>query len=142
MPIAMVAAMIEVKIEDLTVVVLVHELTHGYTQLGRDIDGGRWDRAAFGRSDLAVIEGLAQFYTEVVTEKMSARVPGPRIAFERLLDLQSDPYVAYRKWMQDDSSKRGETVRFTMVAARTRGAIKHDDWMTLLWETAVSLQRS
>jgi hypothetical protein len=114
----------------------------GYTHLGRDIDGARWDRAAFGNSDLMVTEGLAQFYTEVVTERMSARAPGLRIAFEKLLDLQSDPYLAYRQWMQEDSAKRDETVRFTMVAARTRGAIKNGEWMRLLGETAISLRRS
>lgn len=142
MPIAMIAAMLDVKIEDLTVVVLAHELTHGYTHLGKDIDGSRWERVAFAGTDVTVIEGLAQFYTEVVTEKLASRVPGPKAAFEKLLELQSDPYVAFRKWMQDDADKRGETLRFTMVAARTRGAMKHAAWLKLLGETATSLQRS
>lgn len=78
MPIAMVAAMLDVKIEDLTVVVLAHELTRGYTHLGKDIDGSRWERSAYAGTDLTVIEGLAQFYTEVVREKLASRVPGPK----------------------------------------------------------------
>ena len=49
---AMVAPMIDVAIEDLTVVVLIHELAHGYTHIGRDIDGTSWDDTAFAKSDL------------------------------------------------------------------------------------------
>lgn len=35
-------------VEDLTVVVLPHELSHAYTQLGADIEGRRWPAADFG----------------------------------------------------------------------------------------------
>jgi hypothetical protein len=68
LPIAMVAAMLDVAIEDLTVVVLIHELAHGYTHVGRDIDGTSWDDTGFRESEPAVVEGLAQFYTEVISE--------------------------------------------------------------------------
>ena len=91
MPIAMVAAMLDVRIEDLTVVVLAHELTHGYTHIGRDIDGLQWADDVFCRTDRAIVEGLAQFYTEVVTNKIALRSPGPKLAYERLLGLQSGP---------------------------------------------------
>ncbi len=47
----MIAAMLDVTIEDLTLVVLAHELTHGYTHIGRDIDGIQWNDRAFGTSD-------------------------------------------------------------------------------------------
>ncbi len=45
--IAMIAAMAEVRIEDLTIVVLIHELAHGYSHLGKDIDGVNGQRTAF-----------------------------------------------------------------------------------------------
>ena len=61
MPIALIAAMINVRMEDLAVVTLAHELGHGYTHLGRDIDGTSWDTSGFSKSDSAVKEGLAQF---------------------------------------------------------------------------------
>lgn len=93
LPIAMVAAMLDVAIEDLTVVVLIHELAHGYTHVGRDIDGASWSDTGFGESELAVVEGLAQFYTEVITERLTARTPGLYQAFESLLKLQSGPPV-------------------------------------------------
>src|SRR5262249_43869206 len=58
-PIAMVAAMLDVRIEDLALVVLAHELAHGYTHLGRDIEGALWDDLAFQETDLQIKEGLA-----------------------------------------------------------------------------------
>lgn len=67
MPIALISAMLNVSIEDLTAVTLAHALAHGYTHLGRDIDGRTWSDNGFADSELSVIEGLAQFYTDVVT---------------------------------------------------------------------------
>jgi hypothetical protein len=45
----------------LTIVVLAHELAHAYTHLGRDIDNERWDTERFAKSDLDIVEGLAQY---------------------------------------------------------------------------------
>ncbi len=140
MPIAMVAAMLDLRIEDLTVVVLAHELAHGYTHVGRDIDGIQWDDLAFGNSDLEVVEGLAQFYAEVVTEKLAVRNPGPKTAYESFLRLQRGPYLAHRTWLRSDRKQRGEAVRFTMVLARSRGAVSHDTWRTLLKRTSSNLK--
>ena len=50
------------KVEDLTMVVPVHELAHAYTQLGADIEGRRWAVNAFARADIELKEGLAQYY--------------------------------------------------------------------------------
>jgi hypothetical protein len=57
MPIAMVAAMLDVRIEDLTVVVLAHELTHGYTHIGRDIDGLQWETRCFAGAIMPLSRG-------------------------------------------------------------------------------------
>ena len=51
-------------VEDLTVVVLAHELAHAYTQLGADTDGRRWRAELFRQAEPALVEGLAQYYTE------------------------------------------------------------------------------
>ncbi|MGE0128967.1 MAG: hypothetical protein AB7U82_12885 [Blastocatellales bacterium] len=141
-PIAMVAAMLDVKIEDLTLVVLAHELAHGYTHLGRDIEGALWDDSTFQETDLEIKEGLAQFYTEVVMEKLAEKTPGPKIAFERLLELQSGPYLVHRDWLEGNSRSKGEAVRFTLVAARKRGVVNYDVWLKMLDDTDVSLGRT
>src|SRR5438874_9579187 len=107
----MIAAMLDVTIEDLTLVVLAHELTHGYTHIGRDIDGIQWNDRAFGTSDPMIVEGLAQFYTHVLTERMAARNPGPHMAYTKLLTIQSGPYHAHLDWLADEVRQRGEIVR-------------------------------
>jgi hypothetical protein len=141
MPIAMVAAMLGVKIEDLTVVTLAHELAHGYTHLGRDIEGAVWSDRAFGDADVRIKEGLAQFYTEVVTEKLAVRTPGPKEAFERLLELQGGPYLVHNDWLAGKSAKRGEAVRFSLVAARKRSVCNYGEWLRMLDEANISLGR-
>jgi hypothetical protein len=125
LPIAMVAAMLDVSIEDLTVVVLIHELAHGYTHLGRDIDGTRWEDLAFRDSALEVVEGLAQFYTEVISERLAPRTPSLKTAYERLLSLQNGPYLAHQEWLNGEKRQRGEIVRFTLIAARAQGRIDY-----------------
>jgi len=141
-PIAMIAAMLDVRIEDLTLVVLAHELAHGYTHLGRDIEGTLWDDTEFQKTDLKIKEGLAQFYTEVVMEKLAARTPGPKVAYERLLELQSGPYLVHRDWLKGHSRRRGEAVRFTLVAARKRGVRSYDAWLKMLNDADISLGRT
>lgn len=141
-PIAMVAAMTDVRIEDLALVVLIHELAHGYTHLGSDIDGRQWDTWGFGGSSREVLEGLAQFYTHVITESIATRTPGPQAAYEALLKLQSGPYLAHRDWIKRAPQRTGEIVRFTMVAARNEGKIDYSTWKRLLSRSASSLVKS
>jgi hypothetical protein len=141
MPIALIAAMIDVRMEDLAVVTLAHELGHGYTHLGRDIDGASWDTVGFGRSDAEVKEGLAQFYTEVVTQKIASRQPGAHEAYEKFLALQSGPYLAHKEWLKDQPHQRSETVRFALLASRTKGIVKNPEWLASLTETNAKLCR-
>jgi hypothetical protein len=132
MAIAMVAAMLALRIEDLTAVVLVHELAHGYTHIGHDIDGIQWDSSDFGHTDSSIVEGLAQFYTEVVVTRLEGRAPGQKISYERFLEMQSGPYLAHREWFKSDSAQKGEIVRRAMVTARRNGVTSKDEWQTLL----------
>jgi len=141
LPIAMVAAMIDVAIEDLTVVVLIHELAHGYTHIGRDIDGASWSDIGFGNSDLGVVEGLAQFYTEVISQRLAVRTPSLFTAYEALLKLQSGPYLAHREWMKGDKRQIGETIRFTLIAARSQGKVDYGHWQGLMADTSKNLSR-
>lgn len=142
MPIAMLAAMLDIRIEDLTIVVLAHELAHGYTHIGRDIDGTQWSDEGFSKTDLNIVEGLAQFYTEVVANRISNRLPGVLLAYERLLELQSEPYLAHLRWVNNDAQQRGETIRFAMISARSRGVVSPHDWKAFLDGTQNTLRQS
>jgi len=90
----------------------------GYTHLGRDIDGEQWGDEAFQESELDIVEGLAQFYTEVVTARIAAQTPGPLAAYKKFLALQVGPYRAHENWVKTKPSQKGEIVRFAMVATR------------------------
>jgi len=138
---ALFAAAFGLRIEDLTVVTLSHELAHAYSHLGRDIDGAAWDDQAFADSDADVKEGLAQHYTAVVTERLAARAPSAHSAYSKLLEHQSGSYLAHQTWFRKPPTQLGEIVRFAMLQARTRGKATDADWRALLSKTGQDLSK-
>jgi hypothetical protein len=139
MPIGLIAQAINVSVENLTIVVLVHELAHGYTHIGCDIDSERWKRDDFANSDVYVKEGLAQHYTAVISEKLEGRSPGCQAAYSAFLELQSGPYLFHQGWLKEQPARRGEAVRYALLAAR-RGSIDRQDWLALIRKTSESLR--
>lgn len=108
-----------VSAEALTIVVLAHELAHAYTHLGRDIDNERWKTEQFASSDLYIVEGLAQFYTQVVCRRLEQRMPAALEAYHALLEKQSVPYRSHLDWVGDDE-RGGEIVRISMIECRSK----------------------
>lgn len=125
--IGIVARLIEVSIESLTVVVLAHELGHAYTHLGYDIDDHQWDSDLFARTNIHVIEGLAQFYTKATCEHLTERIPEAKSAFERLLEKQGPAYTSFRCWLppkaegNEERDSSGEVIRASMIECRRAG---------------------
>jgi hypothetical protein len=138
---ALIAAMIGARIEDLTVVTLAHELAHGYTHVGKDIDGHSWDTAGFKATDLDVCEGLAQHYTQLIAERLAPRQPGVLKAYQTLLKYQAKPYRAHLGWSDSLQSRRGEIVRAAMLRARTEGKVTSEIWSSILDSSRTSLQK-
>jgi hypothetical protein len=103
------------SVEDLTIVVLAHELAHAYTQLGSDIEGRRWPSRDFSRADIELVEGLAQYYALQTLNRLSRRFPGALTTFELLLAKQSEPYHAHEPWLEHFTA---EAVRRAMIEAR------------------------
>jgi hypothetical protein len=126
MAIGLACTTLKVDVESLTVVVVLHELAHAYSHLGRDIDSNRWDVESFAHADLRIVEGIAQFYTSVICEKMKERYPAALSSYQALLNIQSGPYVVHKDWVKAPgnntvSPRAGEVVRASMVECRTRG---------------------
>jgi hypothetical protein len=118
-----------------TVVVATHELAHAYGHLGRDIDGKKWETEAFARADLNIVEGIAQFYTEVVSRKLETRNPPVLPAHQKLTEIQQGPYRVHEEWAKRKTGDKdtllpqaGEIVRATLVQCRSRGV---DDGMMM-----------
>lgn len=116
-----------VSTDALTIVVLAHELAHAYTHLGRDIDNERWETELFAKSDLDIVEGLAQFYTQVVCMRLEQRMPAALQTYQALLEKQSGPYRAHLEWVGDDE-RGGEIVRVSMIECRSKGITSLSDF--------------
>jgi hypothetical protein len=102
-------------VEDLACKVLIHEYAHALTHIGFDIDGNDWDTEPFVRSETSVIEGLAQYYTASVCDRLDGKYPGVKAAYEAIWPKQPDPYrVHVEEWELPDR----EAVRQSMLHAR------------------------
>ena len=123
--IGIVARLIDVPIEALTVVVLAHNLAHAYTHLGYDIDNGQWDTKKFSSTDLHVVEGLAQFYTEAVCEQVRSNLPEAKAAFHKLLEQQGPAFTSFREWLPAAESS-GEIIRLSMIECRKSGITENE----------------
>ena len=119
------SALCDVPIESLTMVVLTHELAHAYSHLGYDIDGYDWPTRSFASTDIAIIEGLAQFYTEIVCRNLGDQIPEAERTFEALLKRQNDIYKTHRTWVRQDDRHSGEIVRVSLVECRRAGKTMH-----------------
>lgn len=102
-------------VEDLTIVVLTHELAHAYTQLGADIEGRRWPAAVFAKAETGLKEGLAQYYTERVLHRLEKRYSGALEVYKAMLPQQPDDYRTHELWVKDFYP---EAVRLAMLEVR------------------------
>ena len=106
------------SVEDLTVVVLTHELAHAFTQLGADAEGRIWNANDFSRTESAVKEGLAQYYTHIALKKLDSDQytnSSPFQAYEKLLPNQPDIYRTHLNWIE---KFKQEDVRLAMLEFR------------------------
>jgi hypothetical protein len=132
-PIAIYAEAAGLSIEDLTVVVLLHELAHAYTHVGMDIDGHSWETKAFSKTDLRVLEGLAQYYTSAYLSRKLDDTSGPYKAFETLLGDQPIPYHAHLRWIDKGQSHQGEVIRLSLLQARSQEyRVSYDEFCNMV----------
>jgi len=117
------SALWDLKVENLTVVVLIHELAHAYTHLGFDIDDDSWHTEWFASTEIPIVEGFAQYYTERIVDRLDYRIPDLKRTFNTLLGRQSPVYSAYKDWIRDDYDV-GEMIRAIMIHCR-RHAVKN-----------------
>lgn len=115
--IGLIAQMLGTPVDALTVVVLAHECAHAYTHLGTDIDGERWDSKAFSQSEVALKEGLAQYYTFRVCKRLEESLPEAIEAYDKLLAQQPPAYQAHRGWLELYTP---EEVRLGVLEVRRR----------------------
>lgn len=113
--IGLVATQLAVAVEDLTVVVLAHELAHAYTHLGFDTNNIRWSNRGFSHSEVDLKEGLAQYYCRLALEHLEEVIPNCITVFDRLLEKQPHTYHAHLPWFERATP---ESVRHALVMLR------------------------
>ena len=118
MAIGLFSALYGISAEALTIVVLAHELAHAYTHLGYDIDDFDWPTNKFASTDVAVVEGLAQYYAEVVCKNLESQMPEAIQAFGVLLTHQHEVYKTHRTWVDERDRNSGEIIRVSLVECR------------------------
>ena len=134
--IGLVAPRLQVPVEALSVVVLIHELAHAYSHLGYDIDENSWDTDAFSRAELSITEGIAQYFTHRIAEKLIIENQEVKRAYEALLEHQPQPYKAHLEWVE---SATPEAVRVALLACRNRRMQALSDFETALAEHSKGL---
>lgn len=113
--IGLIARDLGIDVEQLTCVVLAHELAHAYTHVGSDADDQYWLTTQFRDSELSLKEGLAQYYGWLVCKRLNEQAPGILTAYESLLEKQPAPYHAHEPWTKDFTP---EHVRLAMLHVR------------------------
>ena len=119
--------------------VLAHELAHAYTHLGANIDGERWDAAHFRVAERGLKEGLAQYYTSRIVERMRGQIADAEVAYQTLLPHQPDDYRTQLAWI--DADRTPEETRFAMISLRRQGEGTLDAFGAALENGARRLRR-
>ena len=110
-------------IEDFTLVVLIHELVHGYTHIGFDKDGNKWHTDDFNKCDPKIVEGFAEFYTEMICKDYFDKALGAFNALE--LPIQ---YTEYKNWFGENEPDKYEKARRILLKTRTHKIINYDEF--------------
>lgn len=137
----MIATRLRVAADDLALVVLAHEMAHLYTHAGQDADGHEWATPDFAGADDRIVEGLAQFYTELILLSLARGDEGnprPLETFRRLLADPSEPYTCFQQWVPGHKN-RAEVVRRALLRIRTRRVTDYGIFMDALSEAAADM---
>jgi len=140
-PIAIFADILGVSISSLTTVVLIHELAHGYTHLGKDKEDSDWDTSNFfSVENRGVAEGLAQYYTDIISETLGDREDvSIHYAYLRLRRKQAGLYRIHDKWVEQFSP---EVVRDALVKFRRNNQKGLDEFVEKLLSEKEALKSS
>jgi predicted Zn-dependent protease with MMP-like domain len=121
--IGLLARVLDVTVEGLTVLVLAHEFAHAYTHLGFDRQGERWSGEAYAATDHVLKEALAQYWAWVALKKLEDRLPDGLAAYERVLPKQPPAYHAHGPWI---TRFRPDTIASALVRMRPKGAVHYE----------------
>jgi hypothetical protein len=131
--IAVFANQLNCSIEELTFVVLAHEMAHYTTHHCFDLEGELWNTEHFANSDLKIVEGMAQHYTQLICADLENNHYNPYMkkAFDSLLKCQRDEYTTFSSWLQNERN-RNEAIRLTLINVRKNRVVDYNKFIGVL----------
>lgn len=132
-------SIMDITVEELTVLVMAHELAHAYSHVACDAAGSIWARG-FPGSAIEVTEGIAQYYTWAVARYLdehhfSSFLP----AYEKKISHQQGPYRVHEKWVKEYSP---EVFRQALIEARAhKRSVTIETFEAILAQTKGRLAR-
>lgn len=115
--IGLVSQALELSVNHVSLITLIHEYAHAYTHLGKDVDDNAWSLEGYENLDVTVKEAVAQFYTAYLCNELDKVNPGLKVAFDRLTSMQNSMYRQYQLW-PCQGRHIGECVRIGIIKAR------------------------
>ncbi|MBK8464929.1 MAG: hypothetical protein IPL32_03785 [Chloracidobacterium sp.] len=113
--IGLAAGIMKISVEDLTVLVMTHELAHAYSHLGCDASGTFWSKG-FAESDINVKEGIAQYYTWAIAKYLDEHHSAQFMpSYRSKISNQAGPYRVHEPWTEKYSL---EVLRSALVHVR------------------------
>jgi len=97
LPLLVLSKIKDISLEHSFVLVLVHELAHAYHHLGKDTDGNHWKWMR--NADLPIIEGLAQYYTQLFVNYYKSSIPEFERTFDQMLKVLPPVYSCHLGWL-------------------------------------------
>ena len=116
----------DLPVEEFTIIVLTHELVHGYTHIGFDKDGHNWETEHFDNTDLRIVEGFAQLYTELICRDYFEHASK---SFDVLLERQSVEYTTYKEWFREKENDIYEKTRRALLDTRNKRIFDYGAFM-------------
>lgn len=135
-PIVLFCQLHGLDIESFVVMVLTHELAHGYNHIGRDKDGYYW--SSFQQADVYLAEGLAQYYTDNFINKYHFKRHSLLQTFDKTLELQPEPYGCFKDW----NTSSPEVVYRAFIEARRNQMNIYKDFVFALDNAKGTIEKS
>lgn len=123
--------------EYMLITVLAHELSHAYHHCGWDQDNMHWK--SMPGTDLEIIEGLAQYYTDRFVKENEIQYPQLKKAYDVLTSCQSGPYIVHKGWLKVYTE---EHIKLALYRARRTEITEYRAFKKVLAESKRALNKT
>lgn len=118
LPLIFLSKVSDFSLEYAFVIVLAHELAHAYHHVGKDNDNLTW--VHMPQAEIAVKEGLAQYYTYQFIQEYKFGYPQLEKTFDQMIKFQTGPYRVFENWL----NYKKEAVKTAMILSRLEYNVK------------------